>query len=122
MQKRQTLAQKTWSHWQKIRDKFTENQWRFLLFCLIAGFVLAFVAERARQPQKTVQLEKPAKVVTEEKRETPKPEKPKQAEQKEQEPESPQEMEPQPVYPTWPVEGKIVRKLGWFQWPVRLRL
>ena len=113
MQKRQTLAQKTWSHWQKIRDKFTENQWRFLLFCLVAGFILAFAAERTRQLQKPVQLEEQTKIITEEKKEAPKPEKAEKPQEKKQEPELVREV--QPAYPTWPLEGDIVRKQGWFR-------
>ncbi len=102
------MAQKTWAKWEKVRDKFSPEGWRLLLVCLLAGFVLAFFAERLGR-QKTVKLEEPPKVVAE--REAPKaselpPPEP---------PEPPKVEEPVLSVPMWPLKGKIKRDLGWYR-------
>lgn len=112
MQMRQSLAQKTWAKWENVRDKFSPNQLRLILFCLLLGFLLAFTTGEKKSPQKTI-TEEP-------KRETTKIEKePIQApvinkvEEPKEEPIS--EPLPQTRKPIWPVEGRITRDQGWYR-------
>ena len=107
MEMRQSLAQKTWARWEKIRDKFSEGQWRLLLFCLVVGFVLAFAQGRKEEPKKIVKVEQHTKQV---------------APKEEQNREEPQLVEQEPIaeaepheLPLWPVEGQIIREVGWYR-------
>ena len=101
METRQSLAQKSWAKWKLIRDKFSENQWRLLLFCLVVGFSLAFTLSRREEPKKIAKTEPQAQVTQ-------------QIEQK-VEPQVTVEPEPAPEEPSWPVDGQIVREEGWYR-------